>query len=260
MDGMYYALLEGRFLFDFVHEDKLAPEELAKYSALLLPNTALLSDEQCRQLRAYVDARRLAAGHLRDQPVQRAQSSGGADFGLADVFGIHKAGDIVGTTGNAYLARIEKPHEILAGFTDTNWIPGRGKPRARRAGGWPGSDRGARLRGLPAGAVVSRRAADQRAGGGGAAERARAACCTSPAISSAPCGGPAIPTWRGCCRTPSAGSRAANAPVTVEGDGVIETFAWETQAGFAVHILNYTNPAMHRGWIRKFLSHRRRRR
>ena len=55
MDGLYYALLEGRFLFDFVHEDKLAPQDLAKYSALLLPNTALLSDEQCRQLRAYVD-------------------------------------------------------------------------------------------------------------------------------------------------------------------------------------------------------------
>jgi hypothetical protein len=43
-----------------------------------------------------------------------------------------------------------------------------------------------------------------------------------------------------------------NAPVTVEGEGVIETFAWETQAGFAVHVLNYTNPAMHRGWLRKF--------
>ena len=35
MDGMYYALLEGRFLFDFVHEEKLAPEDLRKYSALL---------------------------------------------------------------------------------------------------------------------------------------------------------------------------------------------------------------------------------
>ena len=40
--------------------------------------------------------------------------------------------------------------------------------------------------------------------------------------------------------------------MTVEGDGIIENFAWETQSGFAIHILNYTNPAMHRGWIRQF--------
>jgi hypothetical protein len=44
----------------------------------------------------------------------------------------------------------------------------------------------------------------------------------------------------------------ANPPVTIEGEGVVETFAWETAAGFAVHVLNYTNPAMHRGWIRNF--------
>jgi hypothetical protein len=42
--------------------------------------------------------------------------------------------------------------------------------------------------------------------------------------------------------------------VTIEGEGVIEAFAWETQAGFAVHLLNYTNPAMHRGWIRDFYA------
>src|SRR5690242_11997157 len=53
MDGLYYALLEGRFLFDFVHEDRLALEDIGRYRALLLPNTALLSDEQCRQLRAF---------------------------------------------------------------------------------------------------------------------------------------------------------------------------------------------------------------
>ena len=42
------------------------------------------------------------------------------------------------------------------------------------------------------------------------------------------------------------------APVSVTGAGVIESVAWETQAGFAVHVLNYTNPAMHRGSIREF--------
>jgi len=33
---------------------------------------------------------------------------------------------------------------------------------------------------------------------------------------------------------------------------LVENFAWETEPGWAVHILNYTNPAAHRGWIREF--------
>ena len=102
MDGMYYALLEGRFLFDFVHEEKLAPSELSKYSALLLPNIALLSDEQCRQIRAFVDA--AARSSRRSRPASTTSATSVApDFGLADVFGIRKAGDIVGTNGNAYM-------------------------------------------------------------------------------------------------------------------------------------------------------------
>src|ERR1700744_1149251 len=44
--GIYDALLQGRFAFDFVHEDRLEPERLSKYPALLLPNAAMLSDHQ----------------------------------------------------------------------------------------------------------------------------------------------------------------------------------------------------------------------
>ena len=34
MDGMYYALLEGRFLFDFVHEDSFSPENRCAFPIL----------------------------------------------------------------------------------------------------------------------------------------------------------------------------------------------------------------------------------
>ena len=34
-----------------------------------------------------------------------------------------------------------------------------------------------------------------------------------------------------------------------QGDGIVEVFAWETESGFALHLLNYTNPNMLSGWF-----------
>ena len=250
MDGMYYALLEGRFLFDFVHEDKLAAKDLEKYAALLLPNTALLSDAQCRQLRAYV----ASGGSLLatfETSLYTERNERRSEFGLADVFGIRKNGELVGTSGNAYLARIEQQHEILSGFAGTNWIPGAENriPIAPVAGPiltvTPGFVAYPPELSYPTETRTNEPAIAVR-------QQGKSRLVYFP-------GDVERTMWRSghtdLARRLQNSIRwvaGANPPVTIEGDGVIESFAWETQAGFAVHILNYTNPAMHRGWIRTF--------
>jgi len=250
MDGLYYALLEGRFLFDFVHEEKLGLADLKKYSALLLPNTALLSDEQCRQLRAYVDA----GGSLLatfETSLYTDRNERRADFGLGDVFGIRKAGDLITTSGNAYMARIEKPHPLVQGFQGTNWIPGAENrvPVAPVDGavltvvsgvvGYPPELSYPPESRTNEPAVVVR-------------EKGQSRLVYFP-------GDIERTMWKtghtDLARLLQNSIRwvaGDNAPASVNGEGVIETFVWETEAGFAVHLLNYTNPAMHRGWIRKF--------
>jgi hypothetical protein len=250
MDGMYLALIEGRFLFDFVHEDKLSPENLAKYAAVLLPNTALLGDEQCRQLRAYVEAGGSLLGTY-ETSLYTERNQRRAEFGLADVFGIRKAGESIGTTGNAYLARIERRHAILDGFTNTNWIPGAENripvapvenPVLSVVPGFvaypPELSYPLEARTDEPAVVIRQSGPSRLVYFPGDIERTM---------------------WRSghtdLARLLQNAIRwvcGGVLPVSVQGEGVIETFAWETGAGFAVHLLNYTNPAMHRGWIRNF--------
>lgn len=52
--GLYQALLEGRFVFDFIHEEDLPTDKIKKYTTLILPNIALLSDAECAALQKFV--------------------------------------------------------------------------------------------------------------------------------------------------------------------------------------------------------------
>jgi Hypothetical glycosyl hydrolase 6/Beta-galactosidase trimerisation domain len=250
IDGLYYALLEGRFLFDFVHEEDLGAENLRKYRALILPNTALLSDEQCRQLKSYVDSGgSLIATFETGMYDERNRKR--SEFGLADVFGIQKAGEIQGTLGNAFYARIEKQHEILKGFTDTNWIPGAEyrvpvkpveSPILTVVPGYVAYPPELSYPPVPhtsEPAVVVR-------------EKGRSRLIYFP-------GDVERTLWRSghtdISRLLQNSVRWVlhdECPVSIVGSGVLEAFAWETEPGYAVHLLNYTNPNMHRGWIREF--------
>ncbi|SPE41132.1 conserved exported hypothetical protein [Candidatus Sulfopaludibacter sp. SbA3] len=250
IDGLYYALLEGRFLFDFVHEEDLGAENLKKYTALLLPNTALLSDEQCRQLKAYVDGGGSLIATF-ETSLYDERNRKRSEFGLADVFGIQKAGEIQGTLGNAYYARMEKPHEILNGFKDTNWIPGAEyrlpvKPvESPVLTVVPGYVAYPPELSYPPTPHTTEPAAVIR-------EKGRSRLIYFP-------GDVERSLWHSgntdISRLLQNSIRWVlhdESPVSIEGSGVVEAFAWETEPGFAVHLLNYTNPNMHRGWIREY--------
>jgi hypothetical protein len=249
IDGLYYALIEGRFMFDFVHEDDLGAETLGRYSALLLPNIAWLSDAQCAQLRAYVAAggslmASFETGMFDERGIRRRKP------GLADLFGIDSVGEVAGPKGNGFYARIESQHEILRGFDDTEWIPG-GAYRlpVKAAGPMVLSVIPAHTAYPPELSYVPFDSTDEPAVV--ARDNGRGRLLYFP-------GDIERASWRSghtdlsrLLQNSIGWLEGGSRPVTVEGEGVVECFAWETPVGYALHLVNYTNPNMHRGWLRR---------
>ena len=245
--GVYDALLRGRFAFDFVHEDRLDREHLGKYRALLLPNIAMLSDHQCQQIRDYVSAGGSIMGSF-ETSLYDEELKARSEFGLAELFGIKKAGDVVGTNGNAFYGRIEHDHPILTGFADTNWLPGAQnrvplkpvqQPVLTVVPGfvqYPPELAYPPVSHTDEPAVVLRESGSSRiAWFSGDIERTY--WLTGH--------GDLLRLLHNAIRWITRDESI----VHVEGDGFIEMFAWETTPGYAVHLLNYTNPNAHHGWM-----------
>jgi Hypothetical glycosyl hydrolase 6/Beta-galactosidase trimerisation domain len=245
--GIYETLLRVRFAFDFVHEERLDPEHLSKYRALLLPNIAVLSDRQCQQLRDYVQSGGSIMASfetsLYDEDLKQRPN-----FGLADVLGVNTAGDVVGTNGNAYYGRIERSHPILEGFADTNWLPGAQNhlplkpvkdPVLTVVPGfvqYPPELAYPPVSHTDEPAVVLRETGSSRiAYFPGDIERTY--WLTGH--------GDLLRLLHNTIRWITNDKSI----VHVEGEGFIEMFAWETAPGYAVHLLNYTNPNAHHGWM-----------
>jgi len=251
LQGLYAALLQGRFLFDFVHESDLSKETLGRYRALLVPNAAHLSDESCRQIRAYVDA---GGSLLATFETARYNEWGDArsEPALAQVCGISVAGEVVGPAANSYM-RIEERHPVLAGFDGTALLPG------------PESRLPIRLReaGRPALTVVPSYPAFPPE-----MVYPRAPRTDEPAAVFRELGTSRVAYFAGDVdRTfwrsgnPDLSHLLQNTvrwlrgnrtvPVTIEGDGLLEAFAWETEPGYALHLLNYTTPNLTWGLVER---------
>src|ERR1700761_2697133 len=245
-DGLYHALLQGRFAFDFVHEDRLELERLAKYRARLLPNVAMLSDKQCEQLRAYVRAGgSLMASFetsLYDENLKARE-----ELGLADLMGVIKAGAAVGTNGNAYSARLEKPHAILEGFSETTWIAGaQNRVPLKPVEGAVATVVPGFVRYPPELAYPTERQTNE------------------PAVVLRESGKSRMVWFPGDIERTywmtghsdllrllhNAISWVSHDEqvVQVDGAGLVEAFCWETAPGYAVHLLNYNTPNAFHGW------------
>jgi hypothetical protein len=248
LQGLYYALLEGRFLFDFIHEGNLDAAALRKYRALLIPNAAYLSDGQCEAIRQYVkDGGSLLATFETSRYTEWGDPR--PDFQLADVFGAHVAREVIGPRGNSY-ARMEARHPILEGFNGTALLPGAENrvpistesvspvlsvvpayPAFPPEMVYPRTPRTTE----PA-AVFQEKAKSRIVYFAGDVDRT---CWRSGNSDLSQVLQNAV-NW----------VRGSDPLVSISGAGLIEAFAWETETGYALHLLNYTNPNMTHGAIR----------
>lgn len=252
LQGLYYALLEGRFLFDFVHQENLTPQALKPYRALLIPNAAYLRDEECEAIRRYVASGGSALATF-ETSLYNEWGVRREDFGLSDLFGVHLAGDVVGPFSNGYM-HIDHPHPILDIFKDTEILPGT-EFRIPVSHTEPASTFLSLIPHYPAFPPemvypriprTSEPTAVFRQGSG-----------NSGRVVYFP-GDIARTAWKS--GNPDLNRLITSSihwlmkgqplPAVVDGEGLMEIFAWETEPGFALHVLNYTNPNSLRSFVR----------
>ncbi len=115
--GACHALAEARIPFEMVHAGLLDADHLKPFRALVLPDIAVLTEEQCAQLRAFVKSGGgLVATHetsLYDEAGRRR-----ADFALAGLFGCSYAGQTIARQQNAYIDIRDREHPLLEGLRD----------------------------------------------------------------------------------------------------------------------------------------------
>ena len=178
---------------------------------------------------------------------------------LSDVFQIRTAGDRPARVSAFFYSNVERKHELLDGLANARWLPG-GEHRIRIE---PVSEPVLTVvppypQGIPEMVYPHARVEQPYARPSSdepavvTRERGRSRLVYFP-------GDVDRSAWlsgdRDLARIIGNAVRwvtRGQSPVAVSGEGIAEVFAWETEPGYALHLLNYTNPNMTRGSIRAY--------
>ena len=257
--GWYQALIEARVPFEMVHDRLLDADHLDRFKTLILPNIAALSDEQCRQLRAFVDR-----GGSLVATYETSLYDEWGDDGRTSAWRTSSASRFAGRTEgpmrNAYLRFEDDPrtgtrHPILAGLDDApriihgTYAAGRHAPtRVPRpaADAHPELSRPADGKGLPA------RPEDRHRRGVPARDRPGRVVYFPWDIDRI--------FWEVLAvdhgillRNAVRWATNEEPPVQVTGPGVLDVTAWRQKASMTVHLVNLTNPMMMKGPFRELI-------
>jgi hypothetical protein len=260
VNGMYQILTEARIPFDVVLDTDLDAAKLARYSVLVLPNMALMSDLQARQIQDFA-ARGGSVLATFETGAYDENGKARSDLALAGLFGIKMTGPREGygrsgatgegsgfgsggTPGQPATQRIERAHPLVASIQGSSWrmpITAEGAPILTHIAQYPM---------YPTEAVYSRQwhtdiptAVALQKG------KARLVYLAEDIEAS---------YFRNSAG--DLGDLVTNAlnwlvgddrPLTVEGSGLVESYGWVTEPGYAVHLINYTNPNFRSGGSRQ---------
>ncbi|HTF66125.1 MAG TPA: alpha-amylase family protein [Edaphobacter sp.] len=256
LEGIYAALVEARIPFDYVHEQDLNQERLSPYTVLILPNMALMSDAQAAAVRQYAER---GGSVLATFQTGLFDETGNVrkDFVLGELLGISKAGEPTqanekahDSMGGIHLQYIRQRGALTEGFEETTWIAG----PVWRQPILPHRD--AAMTFIKPYPVYPPEAVYQREPPSDIPSMVSREIGASRLVYMA--GDVDSSFWR--LDHMDLGRQISNAvrwllkgnnAVDVKGDGLMEVIAWETQRGFAVHLLNYNGANAFRGHMRK---------
>jgi hypothetical protein len=119
--GLERVLLENHIQYGFITDSGFAIGKLKGIKALLLPNTAYISDHDLGIIREYV---RNGGGLIASRKTSLFDENGNPrlDFGLADVLGIKYTGLVIDTSFDTYQLIRDKGNPILKNIGDTEMI------------------------------------------------------------------------------------------------------------------------------------------